>query len=84
MLNIKFPNISDKLLHFAAGAFIAFIVLLITSMPWLGFGMALLAGGYKEFSDHLKANSISPQYAKHTYLDWFFTILGGLFVELLF
>lgn len=84
MINIQFPNIADKLLHMAAGAFIAGIVLVITSMPWLGFGMALLAGGYKEFSDHLKANSISPEYAKHTYLDWFFTILGGLIVELIF
>lgn len=84
MLNIKFPNIDDKLLHMASGSFIAGIVLLITSMPWLGFGMALLAGGYKEFSDHLKQDSISNEYAKNTYIDWLFTILGGLFVELIF
>jgi len=84
MINIKFPNIADKLYHFIAGVIIASVVLIVTKEPWFGFGAALLVGGYKEFSDHLKAKSISPTYSKHTYLDWAATILGGLIVELIF
>lgn len=84
MINIKFPNITDKLYHFFAGIVIATLILVVTKEPWFGFGGALLVGGYKEFSDHLKAKSISPAYSKHTYLDWGATILGGLIVELIF
>lgn len=84
MMNIKFPNVSDKLYHFVAGIVIASLVLIVTKEPWYGFGAALIIGGYKEFSDHLKTKSISPEYAKHTYLDWVLTMLGGLIVELIF
>ena len=84
MINIKFPNVSDKLYHFVAGIVIASLVLIVTKEPWFGFAGALMMGGYKEFSDHLKVKSISPTYSKHTYLDWISTMLGGLLVELIF
>ncbi len=85
MFNFKIlSGVSDKLLHFIGGIIIACTVLVITKEPWYGFGAALLIGGYKEFFDHRKVASISPEYVKHTYLDWALTILGGLLVELIF
>lgn len=84
MMNIKFPNVSDKLYHFVAGIVIASLVLIVTKEPWYGFGAALIIGGYKELSDHFKVEAISPTYSKHTYLDWISTMLGGLLVELIF
>lgn len=84
-MDFKFPDlVTDKVLHFVAGALIASIVFLITREPWYGFGAALMVGGYKEFFDHRRMPSVSKKYALHSYLDWLFTILGGLFIELIF
>lgn len=77
-----FPH-ADKVMHFIVGALIAILVLWITNTPWYGFSGAFLAGLYKEFVDHNKQGSISRQYAISSYLDWFATIAGGLFIELI-
>ena len=73
-----FPH-ADKVLHFIAGALVALIVLLITNEPWFGFAGALLVGLGKEYSDHLKSGNGGIQ----TWLDWFATMAGGVFIELL-
>lgn len=77
-----FPH-ADKVLHFIAGALIALLIQVIVNEPWFGFAGAFLAGLYKEFSDHTKKEAISKKYAGSSYLDWFATILGGLFIELI-
>jgi ABC-type uncharacterized transport system permease subunit len=77
-----FPH-ADKVLHFIAGALIAVLVLLVTNEPWFGFAGAFIAGLYKEFTDHLKQESISKSYGINTWLDWFATMAGGVVVELL-
>lgn len=75
---------ADKVLHFIAGALIALLVLFVTKVEWYGFSAAFLAGLYKEFIDHnKKEGGITKQYAIHSYLDWFSTILGGVFIELI-
>lgn len=74
-----FPH-ADKVLHFIAGALIALLILIIVNTPWFGFAGAFLAGLYKEFSDHTKAQSGG---GKSTWLDWFATMAGGLFIELI-
>lgn len=71
---------ADKVIHFTAGALIALTILIITKQPWFGFGGALVVGGYKEFSDHLKGSGVG---GVQTWLDWFATIGGGLIVELI-
>lgn len=52
-----FPH-ADKVIHFVAGVLIALTLLIITKEPWFGFGGALVVGGYKEFSDHLKGSGV--------------------------
>lgn len=70
----------DKVIHFLAGALVATLILVVTKEPWFGFAGALLIGGYKEFSDHLKGSGVG---GVQTWYDWFATIAGGLIVELI-
>lgn len=71
---------ADKVIHFVAGALIAILILWITNEPWFGFAGAFLAGLYKEFTDHMKAKTVGEV---QTWLDWFSTMAGGVFIELL-
>lgn len=77
-----FPH-ADKVLHFVAGALIALLIQVIVNEPWFGFAGAFLAGLYKEFSDNAKQQSVSKKYVGSSYLDWLSTIIGGLFIELI-
>lgn len=74
-----FPH-ADKVLHFVVGALVASFILLLFREPWFGFAGAMLVGLGKEYADHLKNGNGGIQ----TWLDWFATMAGGVFVELLF
>lgn len=73
-----FPH-ADKVLHFIAGALIALLILIVVNEPWFGFAGALLAGLYKEFSDHTKSGAGGY----NTWLDWIATMAGGVCIELI-
>lgn len=68
-----FPH-ADKVLHVIAGFMVAMIASIFFKDWAMQFGMALLAGGAKEFYDNWKYNA----QGKQPFIDWGCTILGGI------
>ena len=60
---------TDKILHFMAGAFISVVVGYLTKIPLLGFLVACLVGMLKEFWD--------IEHGTAEFLDFVATVLGG-------
>lgn len=60
---------TDKILHFMAGAFISVVVGYLTRMPILGFLVACAIGLIKEFWD--------IEHGTAEFLDFVATVLGG-------
>ena len=66
---------TDKILHFMAGAFISVVVGYLTRMPILGFLMACVIGLIKEFWD--------IEHGTAEFLDFVATALGAFLVMLI-
>ena len=66
---------TDKILHFMAGAFISVVVGYLTRMPILGFLMACVIGLIKEFWD--------IEHGTAEFLDFVATALGAFLVLLI-
>jgi uncharacterized membrane protein YeaQ/YmgE (transglycosylase-associated protein family) len=66
---------TDKILHFMAGAFISVVVGYLTRMPILGFLMACVIGLVKEFWD--------IEHGTAEFLDFVATALGAFLVMLI-
>jgi uncharacterized membrane protein YeaQ/YmgE (transglycosylase-associated protein family) len=66
---------TDKILHFMAGAFISVVVGYLTRMPILGFLVACVIGLIKEFWD--------IEHGTAEFLDFVATALGAFLVLLI-
>ena len=66
---------TDKILHFMAGAFISVVVGYLTRMPILGFLVACVIGLIKEFWD--------IEHGTAEFLDFIATASGGFLVMLI-
>ena len=66
---------TDKILHFIAGAFISVVVGYLTRMPILGFLVACVIGLIKEFWD--------IEHGTAEFLDFIATALGAFLVLLI-
>lgn len=66
---------TDKILHFMAGAFISMVVGYLTRMPILGFLVACVIGLIKEFWD--------IEHGTAEFLDFVATALGAFLVMLI-
>jgi len=66
---------TDKILHFMAGAFISVVVGYLTRMPILGFLVACVIGLVKEFWD--------IEHGTAEFLDFVATALGAFLVLLI-
>ena len=66
---------TDKILHFMAGAFISVVVGYLTRMPILGFLVACVIGLIKEFWD--------IEHGTAEFLDFVATALGAFLVMLI-
>lgn len=66
---------TDKILHFMAGAFISVVVGYLTRMPMLGFLVACVIGLIKEFWD--------IEHGTAEFLDFVATALGAFLVMLI-
>ncbi len=66
---------TDKILHFMAGAFISVVVGYLTRMPILGFLVACMIGLIKEFWD--------IEHGTAEFLDFVATALGAFLVLLI-
>jgi uncharacterized membrane protein YeaQ/YmgE (transglycosylase-associated protein family) len=60
---------TDKVLHFMAGAFVSIVVGYLTKMPILGLVAAAIVGLLKEFWD--------IEHGTAEFLDFVATVLGG-------
>ena len=67
---------TDKILHFMAGAFISVVVGYLTRMPILGFLVACVIGLIKEFWD--------IEHGTAEVLDLVATLLGGALIFAIF
>jgi len=67
--------VTDKILHFMAGAFISVVVGYLTRMPILGFLVACVIGLIKEFWD--------IEHGTAEFLDFVATALGAFLVLLI-
>jgi len=67
--------LTDKILHFMAGAFISVVVGYLTRMPILGFLVACMIGLIKEFWD--------IEHGTAEFLDFVATALGAFLVLLI-
>jgi TRAP-type C4-dicarboxylate transport system permease small subunit len=72
---------ADKVMHFIGGALISLIICLIINDPAFGFAGSMIAGGYKEYSDHVKGSHAG---GIQSILDFLSTCAGGAFIALLF
>jgi len=73
----------DKFKHFWVGMGIAFVATLFARWMdwpafWFGWGAAIAAGAYKEIKD-----LINPKKGKAEWLDFVYTIAGGLLTAVL-